>query len=567
MNSRVLWGSAIQTPIGTYKTAVFMDSFVCREAEHRKRYQMKIYCKGISEENIDFIVERRLKAFITTDHAIVTVTDDIRDVLELRSYMAVVEDSTSYTKIMFSPEMIIPDMKYILMDDGEREQHNSIIAEFEHSFFERITDIAEKSGNLTRAEAVRLIWKKFANTETVSYLGIDENELNNIMLRVDKSIEETWVKDEFVKLIIKYSSYIICWEKCYGHNAIYRYTEGHLANRISEDDKGELDTTLPATTVRKWFIELVSGKRNKKIIPQEYYEVFSIDSVRKATINIEKTLYRHCNINYDEIADVYRKFFVTGNRENGDIKATLYEMLLFVNAFCYRKELTKKQDVFKFCMDTSVHVGDITDIINNNLTSSVEIVLMNYSKINQNLQEDEKWADMGLVAIADNIQKYSIPIIITLMKCKGYQENEILLDINGMILSIQNNLNLKERIKMLCEKHTDELLKKDSGYILGTVYSFASSSDEIKKAIGKEEIIETKDGISKRYKNPVKDRAKRFERNYWTQRKQSLKKAKWIEAEAFHDIEVTALLMRYSHLQNYFIRENIRNAISPLIEE
>lgn len=137
---------------------------------------MKIYSKGFSDKNIDYIVERKLKAIITTEYAIVTIATDERSHEELRAYLEVTEASAEYIGIFFSPEMLVPDLQYILQSEQEQMDTNALIQEFKVSFFTLITSLAEQSGNLTRADVIRLIWQKFCGVTSTPYNNIDEAE-------------------------------------------------------------------------------------------------------------------------------------------------------------------------------------------------------------------------------------------------------------------------------------------------------------------------------------------------------------------------------------------------------
>lgn len=591
MNSRVLWGSAILTPIGTYKTAIFMDSLVCREAEHRKRYQMKIYCKGISEENIDFIVERRLKAFITTDHAIVTVTDDSRNILELRQYLEVRESLTEYILIWFSPEMIIPDMKYILINQDGVNQQELLISEFEDSFFDMVIKLAEASENLTRAEATRLIWIKFMNGDTDAYNPIDENELQAYMSRVDKSADEAWSNIKFVEIVIKYSTYLISWEKRYGYESTKKYLNYKLGvRRVKAHESKSMQKqnvienefidgiTFPNETARSWFAHLIVGDnadisasiRNAKI-PAEIVSAFQKNKIIESIGKIEREVYHGCNIFIDESADTYRKFFFDTHYSSEKIKACFFELLLWVNSFYYCYMNTTKKNTFLFCMDDSNHIGDISDVINNITVSATEIVLMQTAKINQDLLKDKKWTDMRLVDFADEIQVVILPAVISLLKSEGYSERDENIDTKVLFETFYKSSDIRGQARKISEERVSYLKDKDSGMVMGSFVFFGSENDCINDFLNEEQKqYKGKKSKNNYYVYPIRNRAKRSEKNYWIQRRKSfVKKYEIINMSIFDniDVNIAGIFLEYIHLQNRALRSAVRKHIASCIQE
>lgn len=516
---------------------------------------MKIYSKGITEENIDYIVERKLKAIISSKYAIVTIAEDGRTLDDLRVYLNVSEEiEEDCVHIYFSPEMIVPDMQYVLIAESKREYYNELIKEFEQSFFDFIIKMAEKSENLTRAEVIRLVWQKFSSEKTIPYDNVDVMELKQLLAQVESVKDDEWINDKFVELIFKYAIYLTCWEKGYGWLASGRYKAAHLGERQKKQDKWA-DSMAHENTVNNWFKCLFSGEINSSTenIPKDIKDVFQRGVSIEVTRNIEKRIYEQCKLQMDESIEVYRKYFYKSHdaKERNLVKVTLYELILFTNCFGYGWWMQcKKEDIFKFLLDDSEHIGDISDVIESNTMAAVEIVLMNTAKINQNLVQDKSWADMSVVASANKLQLYVIPAALVLLKYNEYKDD---IPVDEMMMRLDEDEEIKESVKKKFEKKVKDLKGKDKGTILGNFHIFASENIAIIDALKKEESSRA-NGLVKRSKNQ--------ERNYWGQRIKSLKKVEIVE----NDIVAKNLLkkfLEYLRCQNNTLRDFIREAIAP----
>ena len=529
---------------------------------------MEIYSKGFSDNSIDYIAERKLRAIITKEYAIVTVAKDERSHEELREYLSVVESWDNYITIFFSPEMIVPDLQYVLLSEHEQKSTNLLIKDFKISFFDKIIGYAEQSEKLTRAEVTRLIWQKFATVQTATYTGINEEDKQQLLAQVDKVDDDKWINDKFVELILKYAIYLTCWEKAYGNLAVRRYNVNHLGRRETNDDKDN-GSMANERTVSNWFKQLLleeAETTSNNNIPKSIKNIFHKGELEKAAKRIEEEVYLRCKMQIDRNADVYRKFFYRSHdADNRDlVKATLYELILFINSFAYSWYLQfDKEKVLEFFLDESEHIGDIGDVIDNNTTAAVEIVLMNTTKINQNLQDDKSWVDMKLDAVknavdtANKLQLYVIPAALVLLKLNDYKDE---MNVENMINSLHINEGVAIEVEHKAKDRKMSLNKKDGGNTLGNFHMFASENTDIFYDVQADE-EKMKHQIQKKL---LVNRSKSHERNYWTQRKKHLSTHKEIVMDSSTD-ELIKKYLDYLYYQNKAIRDSVRHCIEPII--
>jgi len=523
---------------------------------------MKIYSKGFSDESIDYIVERKLRAIITTEYAIVTSGKDERSHDELRECLEVLELSAEYISIFFSPEMLVPDLQYVLQSQQEKSNTDALIKEFEESFFTLITKLAESSGNLTRAEVIRLIWQRFSSGATTPYINVDEKEKEELLAQVVVSEDDQWINDKFVELILKYAIYLTCWEKVYGSLAVRRYNAKHLGKRVSQDDK-EMGSMAHENTINNWFKHLLAEQEtaSDKKIPQVVKESFKKNISSDVTYSIEEKIYDQCKIQMDRNADSYRKFFYRShdahNRER--VKATLYELVLFSNCFAYSWYLQfEKEKVVEFILDETEHIGDINDVIDFNTTAAVEIVLMNTIKVNQNINEDRDWVDMKMDKIATAVERanylqlYIIPAALVLLEVNKYKDD---IPVDKMLESLYNDEDVIAAVNDKAQQRKDSLMKKDGGTALGNLHIFASENKAILDVVNGETESDTT--------NTLVSRSKSNERNYWTQRKRGLSAYEVDGVKRANGL--IKKYLEYIHYQNKVIRDCVREVINSII--
>ena len=407
-----------------------------------------------------------------------------------------------------------------------------------------------------------MLWQKFSSTQSVPFNNVDEDDKKGMLSQVEKEVDKKWICDKFVELILKYAIYITCWEKAYGNLAVRRYNAKHLGKRVSKDEKNA-GSMAHEQTVSNWFRHLFGGEETSsdKNIPKSVkvmYEELESEKVAKC---IEEDVYTQCKMQIDKNADVYRKFFFRSHdADNRDlVKATLFELILFSNTFAYGWYLQyEKEKVLEFLLNETEHIGDIADVIDTNTTASIEIVLMNTVKVNQNIEDDKSWVNMhsesieNAVRIANKLQLYVIPATMVLLKMNEYKDE---LPIEDMIVSLNENNDVIEKISKRAEERKDSLKKKDGGNTLGNFHMFASENTEILDAIKMDN--ETKGNI-------LVNRSKSKERNYWTQRKREL----FTENVEEGDLETDDLVRKYLayiSYQNKVIRDYVREFINSLI--
>lgn len=532
---------------------------------------MKIYSKGFSDKNIDYIVERKLRAIITKEYAIVTIADDKRLHDELRTYFEVSEDKTEESSIFFSPEMLVPDLQYILLDEQEQIDTSIRIQEFKESFFALVRKLAEQSGDLTRAEVIRLIWQKFSSGPSTPYSNVDEEKKERLLSRVVTADDEKWIIEKFVELILKYAIYLTCWEKAYGSLAVRRYNENHLGTRVSLDDK-EAGMMAHENTINNWFRYLFEGDENPSVgnIPESVKEVFEKNKLESVARCIEENVYKQCKIQIDRNADIYRNFFysshgakVNGTNNNKErVKATLYELILFTNCFAFSWNMSYARDkVVEFILDETEHIGDIGKIIDKNTTAAVEIVLMNTVKVNQNLGEDKNWVDLKVdkiscaVESANKLQLYVIPAALVLLDANENKDN---IPVENLLERLHKEDDLKTAVESKAEERKVSLKKKDGGNALGKLHVFASENEAVT------DIMNVSEEAKKSEKKAlIVNRTKSIERNYWTQRKRTLSTYKVTGVNGSDDL--VRKYLEYLHWQNKVVRDYVREVIDFLI--
>ena len=151
---------------------------------------MKIYSKGISNDRIDYIVERVLRAYVSVSgtYAIIVLIDDPRTPNELYDYFKITDECKDYISLSISPTTIVSGLEYIVANKGKRLKYYEYIMDFRKSFYEYVMESYEAEKDLTRAEAVRIIWKEFYNDNK-------QGTKETVPIEVER-LEEVEVKEE-----------------------------------------------------------------------------------------------------------------------------------------------------------------------------------------------------------------------------------------------------------------------------------------------------------------------------------------------------------------------------------
>lgn len=509
---------------------------------------MKIYSKGISEERIDYIVERRLKAYVDLqgNYAIVAVADDERTADELNRYLEVENPSNGFLEFLFSPTKKIASLQYILVPDEERQGYDLLIKDFKQSFYDYIIKYFEDGNMLTKAEVIRIIWGTFSGRGNIPYDDIDEKEKAELLRLVKVKEDELWAENEFLKLIIKYSIHLTSWEKKYGCYAAMRHLESRLSKREPEKHRVPI---IDIKTLRKkytcWFAE-----EHKKVRKKEKHDIsveFRKEILHERTVQMVAEIYKDIKIQPDRAADRFQTFFLTtqkadSKRECKELEAvTLFELLLFVNFLDY--ESINKEKTVEFLIDESSHIGDISAEVGKMLSAAIEIVLMLSLFIND--CNDDEIPKHAFTKYATDLQVYVLPAIeVTLA------EGNDLLDVASIVERIEHDTFLHSKITNTAIKKIEMLKKRDAGLIIGSYYMYATSKESV--------LLGTK-------YNDIRDRARDKEKHYWDMRKKCLIRMKY---EGVSKIKIPSLriMVNYLSVQNKVLRDKVRDALLPYIE-
>jgi len=509
---------------------------------------MKIYSKGISEERIDYIVERRLKAYVDLfgKYAIVTVADDERTAVELEAYLEIEKTGCNYFEFLFSPTKIVASLQYILVPDEERQGYDLLIKDFKKSFYGYIIKYFEDGNILTKAEVIREIWGTFSGRGNIPYSNVDEKEKARLLKIINVKEDEIWVENEFLKLIIKYAIHMTSWEKKYGCYAAMRHLESRLSKREPEKHRVPL---IDIKTLRKkyacWFTE-----ESKEVNKKEKHDIsveFRKEILHERTVQMVAEIYKDIRMQPDRAADRFQTFFLTtqkadSKRASKELEAlTLFELLLFVNFLDY--ESINKEKTVEFLIDESSHIGDISDEVGKILSAAIEIVLMLNLFIND--CNDDEIPKHPFTKYATDLQVYALSAIEATLA-----EGNDLLDVATSVERIEHDTFLHSKIANTAIKKIEMLKKRDAGLIIGSYYMYATSKESV--------LLGTK------YKE-IRDRARDKEKHYWDLRKKCLIRLKY---EGVSKIKIPSLriMINYLSVQNKVLRDKVRDELIPYIE-
>ena len=510
---------------------------------------MKIYSKGISEERIDYIVERRLKAYVDLfgKYAIVTVADDERTAAELGEYLEIEKTDCNYFEFLFSPTKIVASLQYILVPDEERQGYDLLIKDFKQSFYDYIIKYFEDGNIPTKAEVIRIIWGTFSGRGNIPYKDVDEKEKAELLKVVNVREDEIWAENEFLKLIIKYAIHLTSWERKYGYNAAIRHLESRLSAREPEQFRFPIiDVKTVTKRYQSWFAENIELKYKKE--KQDVSVEFKKDKIYERTMQMVSEMYKEMRLQLNRGADRFQNFFLTTQkadmkRKSKDLELmTLLELLLFVNFLDYAT-INKSQKV-EFLIDESNHVGDISAEVDNILSAAIEVVLMLNLFIND--CNDEEIQTHPFARLATNLHVYVIPAIEAILA-----EGDDLFKEEAVLERIQHDTFLQNKITNIARRKMEELKKRDAGTIIGSYYMYATSKADVLQGT--------------KYKD-VRTRARDKEKQYWDLRKKCLIRSKY---EGVSKIELQSLhiILHYMAIQNKSLRDKVREALLPYIEQ
>ena len=509
---------------------------------------MKIYSKGISQERIDYIVERRLKAYVDLlgKYAIVTVADDARTAEELVSYLEIENPECNYLEFLFSPTKIVASLQYILVPDEERQEYDALIKDFKQSFYDYIIKYFEEGNMLTKAEVIRIIWGTFSGKGNIPYENVDEKEKTELLRLVDSRDDEIWAENEFLKLVIKYAIHLTLWEKKYGYNSAIRHLESRLSAREPEQFRFPI---IDIKTVKKryqsWFAENIELKYKKE--KQDVSIEFKKDKIYERTIQMVAEMYQEMKLQLNRGADRFQNFFITTQkadmkRESKDLELmTLFELLLFVNFLDYAT--INQSKTVEFLIDESNHVGDISAEVDNILSAAIEVVLMLNLFIND--CTDEEIQTHPFAKLATNLHVYVVTAIEAILA-----EGDDLFNEEAVLERIQYDTFLENKITNIAIRKMEELKKRDAGTMIGSYYMYATSKEDV---------------LHGTEYNDVRTRARDKEKHYWDIRKKCLIRAKY-EGVSRIELQPLKVVLHYMATQNKALRDKVRGILQPYIE-
>lgn len=506
---------------------------------------MRIYSKGISNQGIDFIVERVLKAYISRNGncALVTLTDDNRNISELLKDFSIQESEKEFVDIVFSPTKIVVGLECIIADNKDRDIYCKLVDEFKIAFFTFIMDYYSKA-DVTRAEAVRIIWKALNSTEDIKGYDNIPTDVQLLILSYDEGAGNKKLSDALFSLIIKYSIYLTLWENRFSSQCAYN----KIINRMCDIDAYVIEREPDIKTIEKNFKNMFSNedKAKYKKETEEVRNIFSNRAMIQRAKYMQERIYNSLSLPQDNIPDSYYKFFYItkkGILENGKsttIYTSLEGILLYMNYFVY--SYTNKRMKMDFLLNESKHVGDISQEIEGILETAIEIVFQMEMLINN--VPLEKMKDDIFAKDTMELHLCVLPIIQVILS-----SGEEIFDVQSILEKVKTEYAVS--IKEIAVAKLKRMKEENYGaQILGSYYMFATSNQ---------------DGITGTDFKDVRSRAKRYEKQYWQERKKCLKK--WdVKKQSILVSVYTEPMLEYIRLQNCIVRDKIREELSKFIK-
>lgn len=532
---------------------------------------MELFWKGKSDDRIDILTDLALDAYLAIDksHAIIMVKEDPLSYEDAVSYFHIEKPADRYVKIMFSPERLISDIDYIFQPETVQSQYEDTIREFCRKFSAEILLIAKESRNMTRAEAVRIVWKNFGGTDLPSFSD-DTEAVQELIEATDREriTADEWVDEKFCEFVIKYSIYLTVWEKVYTVKDAVHILEGNLSGEMQKHEVRSFSENIPE--------ENEKGKGNpmtERGIQKQYkaytekHAIVGEEENLQVAREMENSLYDALGLFMNPAMEEYRMFFYKDSEAHEHDSRGIYDFFSTFRSY-YLECLSenRERDLMGYSLGILEMEGDITCKLSQVLMVSTEIILRNEITINERIgliTEKRSEGRSKFIENADRLQFHVFPNVfalrdeLTMKIIFDNSEHEMLSFVSDLLAS--PSPEYVGKAEKIAGRQKDEMQKLSAFSVLGGAYMFGSR-------VTKNVENHSSSTVTKAVKDKDKDARKEKARMYWRYRKKGIARISWDPDISSWDRSRIRQFMKYLYHQIVVVESSVKKKLLQMYE-
>lgn len=374
-------------------------------------------------DTIDILRQTTWKAILTTDgsYSIIVDHDDSRKKKEvcMKNLPDIDYEKTDWFTILFSPNGVICDLKFMHAEPSEKQQMIQSIQNFRTLFFIHSVEQEKEKGELVRAEAIRRLWKSFKGNKVMRPLSRNDREVQELLNQV-KAQNVNHIDDfeaGIYDLIIKYTIQLVLYEQSLGPKALRNLAKHKLSNNYynSNNRSKTAEKTAEEEILSNYLesnkdIEERFKKYNKKYI--------SMEKILERTKEIHNSIYEELHLG--DIEEYTQEFFYQSRKCKGNIELEkkkhmlvtilgLMEIFLYFRAFDI--SINPKKELMEISLGNDAYYTDMSWFIIDQASTSVEIVLFVLLEINQILDNKRDFSFRTFQSVFDRLQVRILPYL------------------------------------------------------------------------------------------------------------------------------------------------------------
>ena len=381
------------------------------------------------EKHIDVLKQTTWKTVLAVNgsYAVVVDHDDTRKKKDvcIKNLPDAECEQTEWFTIIFSPQGVICDLKYIYAEPVEKQRMLRCMQDFRNEFFTAAIEQQIEKKDFIRAEAVRRLWDSYSGDTVMRPLSEDDREVQKLLNSV-KNQNVNRIGDfesAIYDLIIKYTMQLALYERSFTPIAILRLEKNKLSDKTVLSDLAlkNKDLFQDESVVPTDLAKYIPGRFKKY---KEQY--LNMDEILEWTKAVHSNIYEELKLG-DIEADT-QVFFYPGNKCRGRIKVEelrkiqvtilgLIEFFLYYYAFdmCGNP----KRALVEFSLDNGIisetkdYYADMSWFIIEKTSASVEIVLYNLIELNKGLEGKKDCEFQTVESIFDQLQVRLLPYLRT----------------------------------------------------------------------------------------------------------------------------------------------------------
>lgn len=380
-------------------------------------------------DTIDILRQTTWKAILTTDgsYSIIVDHDDSRKKKEvcMKNLPDIDYEKTDWFTILFSPNGVICDLKFMYAEPSEKQQMIQSIQNFRTTFFLFSIEQEEEKGEPVRAEAINRLWKSFKGNKVMRPLSRNDREVQKLLDQVkEQNVNQI---DDFeagiYDLIIKYTIQLVLYEQSLGPKALRNLAKHKLSNNYYNSNNR-------SKTAKKTAEEeiLSSYLSTDKVIEKRFKDYnrkyINVMEIVEQTKDMHRIIYEELHLG--DIEEDTQEFFYQSYKCRGktelskkkEMQITILALLeIFLYFYVFDLSDDPKKALARFSLGNGVihekdeYYADMSWFIIDQASTSVEIVLYVLLELNRILDNTRDFSFQTFQSVFDRLQVRILPYL------------------------------------------------------------------------------------------------------------------------------------------------------------